>query len=234
MRNLIRAVLLTALIMLTGLAGSASAAPPANLHCPEPSLTGHIEDASNDLVVAAGTVICVKAGPGNTGVITADGITTLRGYLFEAGIIDGSGEQGRDVSYYVVYSYPEVSPSPSSSVSPSITPSPSYGPTPTPSPTGTPVASPTATPTVPPSPQPSPTPESTPFPTPTPTLQPSPTPESTPSPTTAPVPTPRVTLPPTDAISEAEARGGDPGDLGELLLISFFIIAAMHMVSRKT
>lgn len=232
MRNLIRAVLLTALIMLTGLAGSASAAPPANLHCPEPSLTGHIEDASNDLVVAAGTVICVKAGPGNTGVITADGITTLRGYLFEAGIIDGSGEQGRDVSYYVIYSYPEVSPSPSPTVRPSPSPTSQPSSTPLPSAEPTPSSSPTGTPT----PEPSSTPSAseTPFPTPTPTLQPSPTPESTPSPTTAPVPTPRVTLPPTDAISEAEARGGDPGDLGELLLISFFIIAAMHMVSRKT
>ena len=57
----------------------------------------------NDYVPAEGTVICVKASTGNTGGITADGVTTLQEYLFNAGIIDGSGDQGRDVSYWVTY-----------------------------------------------------------------------------------------------------------------------------------
>lgn len=62
----------------------------------------------NDLVVEEGTLICVKAGNeesdgGATGFIVADGETTLQEYLEEAGIVDGTGEQGRDVSYWIDY-----------------------------------------------------------------------------------------------------------------------------------
>lgn len=76
-------------------------------HCPNHNVAPNIKDESgsddNGLVPAAGTVICVKASTGNTGVITADGETTLREYLFAAGIVDGSGKKGRDVSYWVIY-----------------------------------------------------------------------------------------------------------------------------------
>jgi len=36
-------------------------------------------------------------------VIEADGVSTLQQLLFEHGIVDGSGTQGRDVSYWVTY-----------------------------------------------------------------------------------------------------------------------------------
>jgi hypothetical protein len=96
--------------------GVAMAEQPGDLHCPDGWLTKDESGADdNALVPAAGTVICVKAGStqsneselGNTGIIVADGEMTLQEYLFEAGIVDGSGEMGRDVSYWVTY--PELS-----------------------------------------------------------------------------------------------------------------------------
>jgi len=86
---------------------SASATPPPDLHCEGHNVAPNIKDESgsddNNIVPVAGTLICVKASTGNTGVITADGVTTLQEYLFNAGIVDGSGDQGRDVSYWVTY-----------------------------------------------------------------------------------------------------------------------------------
>ena len=86
----------------------------------------------NDLVIEAGTLICVKASTENTGIIVADGVTTLREYLDEAGI-------DHDVSHWVTYD-PEPTPSP----------------TPV-EPTPTPVVTPSPTPVVTPSPTPTPT-----------------------------------------------------------------------------
>src|SRR5688572_26746660 len=77
-------------------------AAAATEHCPDGWTTKDESGADdNDYVPEAGLSICVKASTEATGVITADGTTTLQEYLFNAGIIDGSGEQGRDVSYWV-------------------------------------------------------------------------------------------------------------------------------------
>ena len=73
-------------------------------HCPD-GWTDKDESGAddNDVVLAAGTEFCVKAENEATGKLVADGVTTLQEYLEEAGIVDGSGEQGRDVSHWVVY-----------------------------------------------------------------------------------------------------------------------------------
>jgi uncharacterized repeat protein (TIGR01451 family) len=86
-------------------------AQPAGLHCPAGGTKIQSGAAGNDVVLAAGTEFCVKAGPGHTGILTADGTTTLRDYLKLAGIVGGDGE-GRDVSYYVEYGDPDLDPDP--------------------------------------------------------------------------------------------------------------------------
>lgn len=111
-----------AIIAMLFMATLASAAPPVDLHCPDGGTkTEAIETELNDLIPEAGVLVCVKAGTGNTGVVTADGETTLQGLLFAAGIVDGSGEQGRDVSYFVVYEATQ-STDPSSTVEPTPDP----------------------------------------------------------------------------------------------------------------
>jgi hypothetical protein len=57
----------------------------------------------NGTVLDEGTIFCVKASTGHTGVLEADGVTTLQEYLFNAGIVDGTTEAGRDVSHWVLY-----------------------------------------------------------------------------------------------------------------------------------
>jgi len=87
-------------------------------HCPgEPGGNGDnkveadFDGQLNDIVIDAGTTICVKASSGNTGFVVADGSTTLQEYLFNAGIVAGNGREGRNVSYYVTYpSDTEVEP----------------------------------------------------------------------------------------------------------------------------
>jgi hypothetical protein len=90
----------------------ANADQPDDIHCPGHNVAPNVKDESgaddNDLVVAAGTRICVKSGQNddgdkNTGIVIADGEDTLQEILFDNGIVDGSGEQGRDVSYWVTY-----------------------------------------------------------------------------------------------------------------------------------
>jgi hypothetical protein len=109
MRSLIALVSAMALTMMLMLAFSVPAVFADVEHCPDyndPAYTkvdATFDGELDDIVLEAGTVFCVKAGSENTGVLTADGTTTLQEYLFEAGIVDGSGEQGRNVSYYVVY-----------------------------------------------------------------------------------------------------------------------------------
>lgn len=143
-------------------------------HCPEPSVTGHIENGSmdNDLVLPAGTVACVK---GSTDAVsfTADGVTDLFTYL----------GNGHDVSYYVIYQYPEVTPSP--------TPTPSSEPTPEPSSTPSPTVEPT------------PSPSAEPSPTASPSTAPSP---STPVSTSSPAASLQATMPPTDTALAASSN----------------------------
>ena len=97
----------------------AGADPDVGLHCPDHSSDlnvkieanpdGSDQDAINTTILEEGVLVCVKAGTGNTWIIFADGETTLQEYLFLKGIIDGSGEQGKDVSYYVTYpDFPEL------------------------------------------------------------------------------------------------------------------------------
>ena len=99
-----------------GLASAASAdhcpggnegnAPPLDTSLYESTIKNETGAATNDTVLPAGTVFCVKSGGQGvqaTGILVADGTTTLRQYLFRAGIIDGSGTQGRNVSHYIVY-----------------------------------------------------------------------------------------------------------------------------------
>lgn len=125
--------------------GVALADQPEDLHCPAGWETKDDSGADdNSVVPPAGLSICVKAGSpssndtgrGNTGVILTDGETTLQGYLFEARIVDGSGTQGRDVSYWVTYGAEE----------PTATPTSAPTTAPTSAPTGAPTTAPTATP----------------------------------------------------------------------------------------
>jgi hypothetical protein len=113
MRKLLLLLPLLAVGLIPTIAG---ADPPEGLHCPDHNSVENVKDSSgaddNDLVLEEGLRICVKAGSeesggGNTGIIYTDGESTLQEYLFAAGIVDGSGEQGRDVSYWV--QYPPVS-----------------------------------------------------------------------------------------------------------------------------
>lgn len=53
----------------------------------------------NDIVLSAGTSFCVKAGSEKSGTLTADGTTTLQGYVTWT---VGNGRTP-DVSHYVVY-----------------------------------------------------------------------------------------------------------------------------------
>lgn len=66
------------------------------------------EGEHNTVVPDAGTYICVKAGSYATGIIVADGTTSLRAYVEAAGIRVGN-DNVPDVSYYVVYSLMEPS-----------------------------------------------------------------------------------------------------------------------------
>jgi hypothetical protein len=102
---------------------TASATPEEDLHCEGHNVAPNVKDESgaddNNIVPEIGTLICVKASTSNTGIIVADGETTLQEYLFQAGIVDGSGTQGRDVSYWVIY--PPTTTSSSSTSFPSTT-----------------------------------------------------------------------------------------------------------------
>lgn len=100
---------LTKLVIAGGIAfgmvlGVAPAAHATVEHCPDhdSQLYTKISNPAGDHIPSLGTEICVKAGTENTGRITADGNTTLRDYLKQAGIVGGDGE-GRDPSYAVVY-----------------------------------------------------------------------------------------------------------------------------------
>jgi len=97
-------------VLMIGLLGlMATPALALTEHCPDhDGHPGKIESgaAGNDVVLPAGTEFCVKAGPFATGVLIADGTTTLLQYVEQAGITVGEGDENvPDVSYYVVYEY---------------------------------------------------------------------------------------------------------------------------------
>ena len=116
MRKVLVASFVPLVVLATMLIGSASAAVG---QCPagwttkvEAQTSGELDD----VVLEAGTVFCVKAGTQNTGMLTADGTTTLCEYLIEAGIVTRSGDC-KNVSHYVVYPSPPPSETPSASAS---------------------------------------------------------------------------------------------------------------------
>lgn len=141
---------LLALLALALSAGTALAAPPPGLHCPDGWTVKDESGADdNNLQLPAGTIFCVKAGSGqsndtgtgNTGILTADGTTTLQEYLAAAGIVDGGGVFGRNVSYYVIYSSeatPTPTPTPTASETPTSTPEASETPAASEAPASTP------------------------------------------------------------------------------------------------
>jgi len=70
------------------------------------------QDELNSYVPDEGDVICIKSGQGQDGQTTGmfvvdDSGRTLQEWLFYFGIVDGSGEQGRDVSYWMQYTPPQ-------------------------------------------------------------------------------------------------------------------------------
>jgi len=94
-----------ALTMMLTLALSPMGAFALTDHCPDHN--GHpgkvnSGSAGNDVILPAGTILCVKAGDHATGVEIADGSTTLKEYVEAAGITVGN-DQVPDVSYYIVY-----------------------------------------------------------------------------------------------------------------------------------
>jgi len=200
-----------ALIIALAFAGPASAVTE---HCPDggTKFEATFDGQYDGTILPAGTQFCVKGSTDATGILTADGQTSLFDYL----------DNDHNVSYYVTYQ-PEVTPSPSPSATPSPTPSP------------TPSAS--ASPTPSPEPTPVPTPSLEPSPTPSPSSTPSDTPSATPSvsPTSSPIITPEPvepapTLPPTDmsetiSVSDDNARAiaGILGALSILLLIDRYL-----------
>jgi len=83
----------------------------ATEHCPNHQDGGKVEGQNNVEVLDAGTEFCVKAGTFATGLLVADGTTSLIEYVEDSGITVGNGNVP-DVSYYVVYTTPEPEPEP--------------------------------------------------------------------------------------------------------------------------
>jgi hypothetical protein len=102
-----RALFIAGTVIALGvLAASASADAE---HCPDhEGNPGKVEGEANALTLVAGVEVCVKAGPGASGIVTADGATPLIDYVTWT---VGSGNTP-DVSYYVVYGVPTPEPTP--------------------------------------------------------------------------------------------------------------------------
>jgi uncharacterized membrane protein len=99
------------LIACAALAFSAPAAA-ATEHCDDHNgHPGKVEGANNDVVLAAGTVFCVKGSTEATGTLVADGTTSLFDYL----------GNGHDVSYYIVYETPTPTTEPPDTTVPDTT-----------------------------------------------------------------------------------------------------------------
>lgn len=116
-----------------GAATTFAAPSPNSGQCPGATDPANTKIDTNDgsIVLAAGTVFCVHASNNNTGILVADGETTLDEYI--AAHIVNNGGQVPAISNYVIYpaipsSPPSTEPSspPSSEPSqPVITPTPS-------------------------------------------------------------------------------------------------------------
>lgn len=128
-------VIIAAFMAATLLFAYANAAQAKTEHCPSGGVkVESVVDGDLDLIVpSAGTLVCVKGSTDATGIVVADGETTL---------VDILGN-GHNVSYYVTYGSqatdtPEVTPS-----APPATDSPTSEPsvTPTDEPTDAPSAS---------------------------------------------------------------------------------------------
>jgi hypothetical protein len=200
-----------AILGLTLALGAAGMATAVTEHCPDHNgHPGKVEGGNlHDIKPAAGTLVCVKGSTEATGIIEADGNTTLFDML----------DNGHDVSYYVIYE--EASPSETPSPEPTPTPTASPTPSPTPSSQPSPTPSPTATPSPTPEPTNTPSPSATPTPTPssTPTASPAATPTSSPS--TAPSVTP--TLPPTDTEETNSERAEATLDIMFVGMVLLFV-----------
>jgi hypothetical protein len=196
------AVTVAAALVLTFVIVTGSRATAA--HCPDGGTkieaNGGTQATINATVLSAGTQFCVKAGPGNTGILTADGETSLGEYA----------PGGKDVSYFVVYA-PEVTPSPSE-------PSPTLTNSPSPEPTSSPPVEPSAEPSIEPSPEPSPEPSA------------SSSPSQPPRPPTAPPSTvtpsePAPTLPPTS--TDARPLADTPAQFFAILGVAWLVITVL-------
>ena len=136
--GLVAALGLLVALTVPALAAPHEGNPGGNCDTTDTSVKTNTDDGS--IVLAAGTIFCVKASDTNSGTLVADGETTLNEYLVQEGI-------DHNVSNYVVYGMATPTPTPTESSSGSTA-------TPTPSPTPTPsesVAVETSTPTPTPS-----------------------------------------------------------------------------------
>lgn len=95
-------------------------------HCPDggTKIESQVDGDLDNIVLTAGTSFCVKGSTDATGILVADGETSLFDYL----------GNGHNVSYYVVYETPSAPPSEEPSSEPTPTPTPEPTPTPTPEP----------------------------------------------------------------------------------------------------
>ena len=135
--------LMAALGLVAVLAMPVAAAPHVGNpggNCDEPAGSVKVETNDGSIVLAAGTIFCVKQENSNTGTLVADGETTLAEYAEQAGLNPG-------VSHYVTYGLATATPTPTPT--PEVTPTPTPEVTPTPTPEGGEEAgtpTPTATP----------------------------------------------------------------------------------------
>ncbi len=131
-------------IAFAGAGGVSASAHPGN---PGGNCDGYdgptkVDTSDGSIVLAAGTLVCIKAGDSNTGTMVADGAKTLADLIMESGLLNNGG-QVPTVSNYVIYdgqeteaptsepsSDPSSEPSTELTVEHSLTPSldPSSGP----------------------------------------------------------------------------------------------------------
>lgn len=118
--------LIASLVLLSASLFSVSVVIAKTEHCPG-GFTDKIEAKTNELngvILEAGTMFCVKGSTDATGILVADGTTSLVDYL----------DNGHDVSYYAIYDQ-DATPTPTPTPEPTVTPTPepTVEPTPTPS-----------------------------------------------------------------------------------------------------
>jgi hypothetical protein len=112
---------IVALVLTTmALAMPASAAPHAGNpggNCDTTATSVKTDTSDGSIVLAEGTIFCVKASDTNSGTLVADGETTLNEYLVQEGI-------DHNVSNYVVYGMatPDATPDETPDATPDETP----------------------------------------------------------------------------------------------------------------